>query len=32
MTRKVYVAVGVTSTPDKTAYLCNDGIKYWRDN
>lgn len=24
------VAVGVTSTPDKTAYLCNDGVKYWR--
>lgn len=24
------VAIGVTATPDKTAYLCNDGVKYWR--
>jgi uncharacterized membrane protein len=26
----VSTAVGVTSTADKTAYLCNDGVKYWR--
>lgn len=24
------VAVGITSTPDKVAYLCDDGVKYWR--
>ena len=24
------VAVGVNSTPDKTGYLCNDGVTYWR--
>lgn len=24
------IAVGVTSTADKTAYLCDDGVKYWR--
>ncbi|HXI41604.1 MAG TPA: hypothetical protein VNH83_16600 [Bryobacteraceae bacterium] len=24
------VAVGIAVTPDKTAYLCDDGIKYWR--
>ncbi len=22
--------VTTTSTPDKTAYLCNDGVTYWR--
>lgn len=26
----VSYAVGVTDTPGKTAYLCNDGVKYWR--
>lgn len=26
----VSTAIGLTSTPDKTAYLCNDGVKYWR--
>jgi hypothetical protein len=26
----VSFATAVTSTPDKTAYLCNDGVKYWR--
>jgi hypothetical protein len=26
----VSYAVGVTDTPDKTAYLCDDGVKYWR--
>jgi hypothetical protein len=26
----VSYAVGVTDTPDKTAYLCNDGVTYWR--
>lgn len=24
------MAVGVSSTPNRTAYLCNDGVKYWR--
>jgi hypothetical protein len=24
------VAVGVGSTPDKTGWLCDDGITYWR--
>jgi hypothetical protein len=24
------VAVGVSSTPDKTAWLCADGVTYWR--
>lgn len=24
------VAVGISSTPSKTAYLCDDGVTYWR--
>jgi hypothetical protein len=24
------VAVGVSNTPDKTGYLCDDGVTYWR--
>lgn len=24
------VAVGIGSTPDKTGYLCDDGVTYWR--
>ncbi len=24
------MAVGITSTPDKTGYQCNDGVTYWR--
>lgn len=23
--------VAVTSTPDKTGWLCDDGVTYWRD-
>lgn len=26
----VSLAAGVTFEDDKTAYLCNDGVKYWR--
>lgn len=26
------VAVGVTDTPDKTAYKCDDGVTYWRND
>lgn len=25
-------SVGIAFTSDKTAYLCNDGITYWRDS
>jgi hypothetical protein len=24
------IAVGVSSTPSKTGYLCDDGVTYWR--
>jgi hypothetical protein len=26
----VSLATGLTFDDDKTAYLCNDGVKYWR--
>lgn len=27
---QVSIVVGVTTTPGKTGYLCDDGVTYWR--